>query len=136
MASVTDFLARRLKLTMNTDKSAVGRASAQASLGFGFTAERTPRRRITPQPELARLKTRIRALTRCLRSVSLVHFVTELTRYLVGTPGYFDFCETPWCRTASTDGSVGGFVPSSGGKGSADAHASLRCAASVSTSIW
>ncbi len=55
MASVTDFLVRRLKLTVNADKSAVDRPAARAFLGSSFTVERTPRRRIAPQA-LARLK--------------------------------------------------------------------------------
>ncbi len=94
MASVTDFLARRLKLTVNTDKSAVDRPVARAFLGFSVTAGRTPKRRIAPLA-FARFKARVRELTRCLRSVSLVHLVTELSRYLVGWRGYFGFCETP-----------------------------------------
>ena len=44
MASVTDFLARRLKLTVNAAKSAVDRPSARAFLGFSFTAGPTPQR--------------------------------------------------------------------------------------------
>ena len=38
MASVTRFLARRLKLKVNADKSAVDRPAARAFLGFSFTA--------------------------------------------------------------------------------------------------
>ena len=94
MASVTRFLARRLKLTVNADKSAVARPSARAFLGFSFTAARATKRRIAPQV-LARFKTRVREMTRCTKSVSLVRLVAELSRYLVGWRGYFGFCETP-----------------------------------------
>ena len=94
MASVSDFLARRLKLTVNADKSAVDRPAARAFLGFSFTGGRTPRRRIAPQA-LVRFKTRVRELTRRTRSVSLARLATELSRYLVGWRGYFGFCETP-----------------------------------------
>ena len=94
MASVTRFLARRLKLTVNADKSAVDRPAVRAFLGFSFTGGRTPKRRIAPQA-LARLKARVRERTRCTKSVSLTHLVTELSRYLVGWRGYFGFCETP-----------------------------------------
>ena len=93
MASVTDFLARRLKLTVNAAKSAVDRPRARAFLGFSFTAGRTPKRRISPKA-LARLKVRVRELTRC-KSVKLTRLVEELSRYLVGWRGYFGFCETP-----------------------------------------
>ena len=94
MASVTRFLARRLKLTVNADKSALDRPAVRAFLGFSFTVGRTPKRRIAPQA-LARLKVRVRELTRGTKSVSLTHLVTELSRYLVGWRGYFGFCETP-----------------------------------------
>ena len=94
MASVTRFLARRLKLTVNADKSAVDRPAVRAFLGFSFTGGRTPKRRIAPQA-LARLKARVRERTRCTKSVRLTHLVTELSRYLVGWRGYFGFCETP-----------------------------------------
>ncbi len=94
MASVTDFLARRLKLTVNTGKSAVDPPAARAFLGFSFTGGQMPRRRIAPQA-LARFRARVREMTRCTKSVSLAHLVTELSRYLAGWRGYFGFCETP-----------------------------------------
>ena len=94
MASVTDFLARRLKLTVNAAKSAVDRPRARAFLGFSFTGGRTPKRRISPKA-LARFKMRVRDLTRRRKRVSLAHLVAELSRYLVGWRGYFGFCETP-----------------------------------------
>ena len=94
MAGVTRFLARRLKLKVNADKSAVDRPAARAFLGFSFTAGRTPKRRIAPLA-LTRFKARVREMTRCTKSVSLARLVTELSRYLVGWRGYFGFCETP-----------------------------------------
>ena len=92
--SVTTFLARRLKLTVNVAKSAVGRPAARSFLGFSFTGGRTPRRRIAAQA-LARFKTRVRELTRGTKRVRLNRLSTELSRYLVGWRGYFGFCETP-----------------------------------------
>ena len=94
MASVTRFLARRLKLKVNADKSAVGRPAVRVFLGFSFTAGRAAKRRIAPQA-LTRFKARVREMTRCTKSVSLTRLVTELSRYLVGWRGYFGFCETP-----------------------------------------
>ena len=94
MASVTRFLARRLKLGVNAAKSAVARPVVRAFLGFSYTAERAARRRIAPQA-LARFKARVREMTRCTKSVSLTRLVTELSCYLVGWRGYFGFCETP-----------------------------------------
>ena len=94
MASVIDFLARQLKLTVNADKSAVDRPAARAFLGFSFTSGPEAKRRIAPQA-LTRFKTRVRELTRYTKSVSLAHLVAELSRYLIGWRGYFGFCETP-----------------------------------------
>ena len=95
MASVTDFLARRLKLTVNAAKSAVDRPSARAFLAFSFTAGPTPKRVISPKA-LARFKRRVRELTRRTTSVRFTHLVEELSRYLVGWRGYFGFCEDPY----------------------------------------
>ena len=95
MASVTNFLARRLKLTVNAAKSAVDRPSARAFLAFSFTAGPTPQRVISPKA-LARFKLRVRELTRRTTSVRFTRLVEELARYLVGWRGYFGFCEDPF----------------------------------------
>jgi RNA-directed DNA polymerase len=71
----------------------VDRPRRRKFLGFRFTAGREPRRRIAPQA-LARLKSRVRELTRRTRG-SLARIVEQLSRYLVGWRGYFGFCETP-----------------------------------------
>ncbi len=95
MASVTDFLARRLKLTVNAAKSAVDRPSARAFLGFSFTAGPTPQRVVSPKA-LARFKVRVRELTRRTKRVRFTRLVEELSRYLVGWRGYFGLCEVPY----------------------------------------
>ena len=86
--------ARRLKLTVNTAKSAVDRPVMRAFLGFSFTIGRRARRRNAPQA-LARFKARVRELTRCTKSVRLACLVSGLSRYLARWRGYFGFCETP-----------------------------------------
>ena len=53
MAGVSDFLARRLKLTVNADKSAVDHPAARASLGFSFTDGPMPKQRTAPQLPIA-----------------------------------------------------------------------------------
>jgi RNA-directed DNA polymerase len=93
MASVERFLARRLKLKINREKSAVAPPHRRKFLGFSFTGGTAPRRRIAPQA-VARFKDRARALTRRTRGASLAKIVAELSRYLVGWRGYFGFCET------------------------------------------
>ena len=94
MEGVTRFLAGRLKLGVNTSKSAVDRPGRRSFLGFSFTAGRSPKRRIAPEA-LVRFKRRVRELTRCVKSVSTDQLIKELCRYLVGWRGYFGYCETP-----------------------------------------
>ena len=53
-----------------------------------------PRRRIAPQA-IARLKAKVRELTRRTGGQSLSQTSKELSRYLIGWRGYFGFCETP-----------------------------------------
>ena len=76
MASVTNFLARRLKLTVNAAKSAVDRPSARAFLAFSLTAGPTPQRVISPKA-LARFKLRVRELTRRTTSVRFTRLGPE-----------------------------------------------------------
>jgi RNA-directed DNA polymerase len=94
MASLTAFITQRLKLKVNGEKSAVARPAERKFLGFSFTSEREPRRRIAPKA-LARFKLRVRELTRRTRGVSLARMVEELSTYLRGWHSYFGFCQTP-----------------------------------------
>jgi len=94
LASLTRFLARRLKLQVNQQKSAVGLGATRRFLGFSFTASRAPKRRIAPAA-LRRCKRRIRGVTRRTRGVSIVRIAHDLTRYLRGWHGYFGKCQTP-----------------------------------------
>ena len=94
MASVERFLTKHLKLKVNSAKSAVARPAARKFLGFSFTGEAEPRRRIAPQA-LARFTSRVRALTRRTVGVSLKQAIDRLSIYLTGWRGYFRFCQTP-----------------------------------------
>jgi RNA-directed DNA polymerase len=93
MTSISAFITRRLKLTVNQSKSAVARPVARKFLGFSFTADQQPKRRIAPKA-LARFKARIRRLTQRTRGVSLPQMAEQLATYLTGWRGYFDYCET------------------------------------------
>ena len=92
MASVERFLTRHLKLRVNAAKSAVACPSARQFLGFSFTSEAEPRRRIAPQA-LARFTSRVRALTRRTQGASLKQTIARLSVYLTGWRGYFGFCQ-------------------------------------------
>lgn len=94
MASVTQFLERRLKLTVNKGKSAVASPTERKFLGFSFLDLDRYRRCIAPQA-LARFKQRVRELTSRTGGRSLEQVIPELSRYLTGWRGYFGFCETP-----------------------------------------
>jgi RNA-directed DNA polymerase len=94
MASVTQFIIRRLKLKVNQTKSAVARPQDRKFLGFSFTRGRELKRRIAPKA-LQRFKDRVRELTRRSRGVGLQRMISELTAYLRGWRGYFGFCQTP-----------------------------------------
>ena len=94
MASITRFLSAKLKLKVNQQKSAVARPWERKFLGFSFTMNREPKRRIAPKAVL-RFQERIRELTRRTRGVSTERMAEELARYLRGWIGYFGKCETP-----------------------------------------
>ena len=93
MESITRFIATKLKLQVNGEKSAVARPWERKFLGFSFTSG-TPKRRIAPKA-VDRFKERIRKLTCRTRGVSTERMAEELARYLRGWLGYFGKCETP-----------------------------------------
>ncbi len=92
LQSVTDWLAKKLRLTVNRSKSAVDRPWNRKFLGFTFTTQR--KRSIAPSSR-AKFKKRIRQLTKRNRGSSLARVVSELRSYLLGWRGYFGFCQTP-----------------------------------------
>jgi RNA-directed DNA polymerase len=94
LAGIERFLEKRLKLKINKAKSAVAKPSIRKFLGFSFTREQPPRRRIAPQA-LARFKAKVRELTRRTCGRSLTQIAKELSVYLKGWRGYFGFCQTP-----------------------------------------
>jgi RNA-directed DNA polymerase len=95
MESVTRFISQRLKLKVNREKSAVAGPEERKFLGFSFSRNRQPRRRIAPKAKV-RFKQRVRELTWRTRGVSLEELVRELASYLRGWRSYFGFCQTPW----------------------------------------
>ena len=94
MESVTRFIATKLKLKVNQQKSMVARPWERKFLGFSFTRAVMPKRRIAPKA-VDRFKGRVRELTSRTRGVSTERMAEELTRYLRGWLGYFGKCQTP-----------------------------------------
>jgi len=94
MASITRFITTKLKLKVNEQKSAVARPWERKFLGFSFTANREPKRRIAPKAVI-RFKAKVREVTRRTRGVKVEKMAEELGRYLRGWIGYFGQCQTP-----------------------------------------
>lgn len=94
-ASLTRFIADRLKLKVNEAKSAVDAPHRRKFLGFTFTGGRYPNRRKIAPESLRRFRVQVRQLTRRNRSLRQAERVRWLRTYLLGWRGYFGFCETP-----------------------------------------
>jgi len=92
VASLTRFIAHRLKLQINTEKSAVAWPWQQSFLGFTVRGDPLFRRCIADKA-MARFKHRVRELTVRHRDVSLERMIGELVPYLRGWAGYFSFSQ-------------------------------------------
>ena len=87
-------LLRLLRICKHLNRNR-SRTEVRKFLGFSFTRDRKPKRRIAPKAT-ARFKERVRELTRRNQGVSLEARVADLSAYLRGWRGYFGFCQTPW----------------------------------------
>jgi RNA-directed DNA polymerase len=94
MEGVSDFITRKLKLKVNTSKSAVDRPGRRKFLSFSFTFGSKPKRRIAPKA-IEKMKKRVRELTKRTRGVDAKRMVETLSVYLRGWIGYFGHCQTP-----------------------------------------
>jgi RNA-directed DNA polymerase len=101
MASLTRFIERRLKLQINTEKSAVARPWHRSFLGFTVKDDPAFRRCIADKA-VTRFKDRVRELTRRHRGVSLEKMITDLNPFVRGWAGYFGFSQ--WRELPSLDG--------------------------------
>ena len=93
MESIEKYLARKLKLKVNKEKSAVGDPRNRKFLGFSFYGKDGKRR--VSEKSLKKFKKRVREITRRSRGVSIERMVRELREYLIGWNGYYGYCETP-----------------------------------------
>ena len=92
MASITSFLEQRLKLTVNQEKSAVARPWQRQFLGYGMTLHRTPQLKAGDKA-LARLKSKLREISRKGRGRNLKRIIEETTPILRGWSNYFKLSE-------------------------------------------
>jgi len=92
MRSVSRYLARKLRLKVNEEKSAVDRPWRRKFLGFTFRTHKGVSIRISPESERT-LKQKVRVLTLRTRGLGFDTIVEELSRYLRGWVGYYQLNE-------------------------------------------
>ena len=93
LASITRWLKKVLKLTVNAAKSGVDRPWNCSFLGFTFTRTKTEKRRKVSDKSVNRFKDNVRAITRRTQGRTLRYVLKALNIYLVGWRGYFGYAE-------------------------------------------
>lgn len=88
MASVADYLEKRLRLKLNRDKSAVGRPWERKFLGYSMTVTKKPRLKAAPA-SVKRFKDRVREMMRWGRGRNIRHVIEQLSRFVRGWFGYY-----------------------------------------------
>jgi RNA-directed DNA polymerase len=92
LESLTRFLERKLKLSVNQSKSAVDRPWRRSFLGITFSYRGGIRTKVSVKAEKF-LKDKVRHLTRRTRGHSLRQVIAELRKYLLGWKAYYGICE-------------------------------------------
>lgn len=92
MASLERFLAKRLRLKINRDKSAVARPWERKFLGYSVTVHRESKLKIAPA-SVQRFKKKLRPLLRRGRGRNLRGLLAELAPILRGWAAYFRLSE-------------------------------------------
>jgi group II intron reverse transcriptase/maturase len=92
MASISGFLERKLRLKVNSRKSAVDRPWKLKFLGYSVTAEKSPRLKVSEQ-SVKRLREALREIFRKGRGRSVGRVIEELNQKLRGWINYFKLSE-------------------------------------------
>jgi RNA-directed DNA polymerase len=92
MASVTEFLEKRLRLKVNREKSAVARPWERKFLGYSMTWHKQPRLKVAGN-SIERLKAKVRVIFREGRGRSLNQVIKDLNALLRGWMQYFRLAE-------------------------------------------
>lgn len=95
LASITRFLEKRLKLSVNQDKSAVDRPWNRKFLGYSMTRQDRPRLKVAPAG-IKRFKDNLRRKFREGRGCSLSRTIDNLKPILRGWANYFRLAEVRW----------------------------------------
>lgn len=93
LASITRFLAQRLKLRVNDAKSVVAPPWKRKFLGYSLSWHKAPKLRVAPE-SLKRRKDKIREVLKGARGRSLSHTIAQLNPVLRGWAAYFRLTET------------------------------------------
>jgi RNA-directed DNA polymerase len=93
MASINRFIERRLRLEVNTEKSAVAELHERHFLGFSLKRKADGQAEINlSERSKKRLRERVKELTPRNRGSSLDYSITKLNAYLQGWAGFFGLC--------------------------------------------
>jgi RNA-directed DNA polymerase len=92
MASVTRFLKRKLRLTVNEAKSAVDRPWNRTFLGFTCTKRQSHRRKVS-EKALKAFQAKVRAITGRTRGRTIRQLVQELRQLMLGWRAFFGVAE-------------------------------------------
>lgn len=92
MAAITEFLQKRLKLTVNADKSAVARPWQRKFLGYSITWHQQPKLKIA-EPSRKRFADKVRKALKAGRGQSLKRVIEGLNPFLRGWVTYFRLSE-------------------------------------------
>ena len=90
--SITRFLAKRLRLQVNREKSAVARPWERKFLGYSLTWHYRPRLRVAPTA-VRRAKAFIKEVLQRGRGRTLTQVIGDLTPFLRGWVAYFRLCQ-------------------------------------------
>jgi RNA-directed DNA polymerase len=92
MASITEFIEKRLKLKINRDKSAVDRPGKRKFLGFtvGVKGKTRPAKK-----SIARFMDKVRSITSPTKGLNIEQVFEKLSPLLRGWLNYFGCCDTP-----------------------------------------
>jgi len=93
LQSLIEFLAERLKLTVNIAKSAVARPWQRKFLGYSLTWHQQPKLRIA-EPSLQKLTEKVRVLLRGAHGRNLATTIQTLNPVLRGWAAYFKLAES------------------------------------------